>query len=156
MEDVVKINCDAGLDHVAKKAGVGAVFRDFHGMVLASSTWSWDHLLDPTIAEALAVYHSILLCSRLGYHTVVIESDCANVVRAINSHKIEHSYLGYIIRDILAYCNSFHSISFTFCPRMANSVAHSLAKFALSLSNDFVWWPGYPECINVVIQDDIT
>ncbi|XP_062093823.1 uncharacterized protein LOC133799848 [Humulus lupulus] len=156
VEGGVKINCDAGLDHVAKKAGAGAVFRDFHGMVLASSTWSWDHLLDPTIVEALAVYHSILLCSRLGYLTVVIESDCAIVVRAINSHKIEHSYLGYIIRDILAYCNSFHSISFNFCPRMANSVAHSLAKFALSLSDDFVWWPGYPECINVVIQDDIT
>ncbi|XP_062100654.1 uncharacterized protein LOC133806581 [Humulus lupulus] len=156
MEGVVKINYDAGLDHVAKKAGAGAVFRDFHGMVLASSTWSWDHLLDPTIAEALAVYHSILLCSRLGYHMVVIESDCAIVVRAINSHKIEHSYLGYIIRDILSYCNSFHSISFNFCPRMANGVAHSLAKFALSLSNDFIWWPGYPECINVVIQDDIT
>ncbi|XP_062104157.1 uncharacterized protein LOC133815319 [Humulus lupulus] len=103
VEGVVKINCYAGLDHVAKKAGAGAVFRDFHGMVLASSTWSWDHLLDPTIAEALAVYHSILLCSRLGYHTVVIESDCANVVRAINNHKIEHSYLGYVIRDILAY-----------------------------------------------------
>ncbi|XP_062114079.1 uncharacterized protein LOC133825106 [Humulus lupulus] len=50
VEGVVKINCDVSLDHVTKKAGAGEVFRDFHGMVLASSTWSWDHLLDPTIA----------------------------------------------------------------------------------------------------------
>uniref|UniRef100_A0A803PE86 B-like cyclin n=1 Tax=Cannabis sativa TaxID=3483 RepID=A0A803PE86_CANSA len=76
--------------------------------VLASSTWSWNGLLEPIVDKVLKVYSSTLLCSRLRYHAVVIESDCVNVVSSFNDH-ILSSNSDFLHNEATSIVNSFDS-----------------------------------------------
>lgn len=55
---MMKCNWDAALDLESKRMGVGIVIRNHEGMVIATKCSTRPHIIDPLIAEAVAVWEA--------------------------------------------------------------------------------------------------
>ena len=73
------------------------------------------------------------------------------VIKAINKELVFSTYLSLVIDDIRKISSSFTSISFSHVLRVANRVAHNLAKWSIS-STERIWMGDVPfelrSCIN--------
>ncbi|GAU28964.1 hypothetical protein TSUD_153800 [Trifolium subterraneum] len=94
---MIKCNCDANLT-IEGRWGLGAIFRDEDGEVLAAATWEQPGFNDPESAEACAIYQAIRLAIDCSFHHVIFESDCVNIIRKINDPQHQsRSYLGNFV-----------------------------------------------------------
>jgi hypothetical protein len=78
----IKENCDANLSNEGSW-GLGAIFRDDEGQLLASATWEIPGFNDPATAEACALYLSTRLAIDCCFTSVDFESDNSIVVKLV-------------------------------------------------------------------------
>ncbi|KAL5748645.1 hypothetical protein ACOSP7_025695 [Xanthoceras sorbifolium] len=76
------------------------------------------------------------------------------VVDLLNGVGSSRAEVGIIIRGILDCFPSSQVQSFSFVPRASNSVAHALARLALSLSNGSRQLSEVPICVQHLILND--
>jgi hypothetical protein len=149
----IKANSDANLS-IDGWWGLGAIFRDDSGDILASATWRVPGINDPSMAEACALFFTVLLAIDCCFHNVDFEVDCSTVVDGVNKAVPKpRSYLGNYLRVILEHrafvCNS----SVSQISRKANSVADGLALLAHSEPN-CVWMEDtHPHIVPLVFKD---
>ena len=74
-----------------------------------------------------------------GFTDLVLEGNNSTVLKSIISLKHNRSRLGHIYEDIQCIAASLRSFEVRFVKCSANSVAHSLAKYARQVENDVVW-----------------
>ncbi|KAL0403885.1 UNVERIFIED_CONTAM: putative mitochondrial protein [Sesamum radiatum] len=79
------------------------------------------------LAEAWVAREAIQLDVRYGWRRVILEGDCAVLIRKLGSRTEDLSPLGPLVNDILGFSNSFLSCQFSWIPRLGNGVAHFLA-----------------------------
>ncbi|XP_074304364.1 uncharacterized protein LOC141639074, partial [Silene latifolia] len=122
----VKVNIDAG---VKEGEGVvtGGVCRDERGEVLWGFSIGRDHDWEPHFAEAMAVLDGVQEAAQRGYQDVIFESDCLEVINALNAKGCGRSGFSLIIDDILLLCSNFHSVLWSHTSRENNCVAHAMA-----------------------------
>lgn len=89
------------------------------------------------VAEALAVKAAITAAVSLHVSSFNVFSDSKALILLLNSQNQDVVLKG-ILHDIRIMALSFTSISFFFIPRLANTVADSLAKTALYSLNSLV------------------
>ncbi|XP_074297533.1 uncharacterized protein LOC141628269 [Silene latifolia] len=122
----VKINVDAGV-----KEGEGVslclVCRDDRGAVLWGISVVQDQVWEPHVAEAVAVLEGAKEAMRLGYKDIVMESDCAQVIEALNKKQAGRSSFMLVIDEVLCLSVYFNFVVWSFSSRVNNSVAHALA-----------------------------
>ena len=149
-----KINIDATLNVHGQMSGLGVVIRDCNGQVMASLCSQLGVCYSPEIAEVLAIRRGLRLAMETGLVPVVLESDASVVVNAIGSQDRSSYDVGIIIHDISCLLRSpcFNSISFV--PRLANKVAHGLAKLALRFVGESVWLEDCPLSVESLVLDD--
>ncbi|KAL5539505.1 hypothetical protein UlMin_045992 [Ulmus minor] len=152
---VVKINSDAAWCSKKKKFGLGAVIRDYTGNVLGSVATPIPSLVSVAVAESWALERGVLLAKQLGYSAVIFESDCLGVTKDLESRTLHDSDLSYVFDSIYESCNDFYMYKFSYTPRIANQVAHNLARLALSLENEQLWSSGISERIIPFVSADI-
>ena len=80
-----------------------------------------------------------------------LESDAKVVVGWINSSKPLCSEIGSVIYDIRVLCNQVCCSSIEFVSRLANQVAHVLAKNSLSYVEDMFWLEEFPPCVGSLV-----
>ncbi|KAL5817062.1 hypothetical protein ACOSQ3_025440 [Xanthoceras sorbifolium] len=149
-----KFNTDASIDDHKNCTGLGVIIRDSRGLVMASCVKGFDSLYSPPIAEALAILRGITLAVETGLLLVCVESDTKFVVNLITSKAAPISEIGVVIEEILLLISMHPVYSVRFIPRLANWVAHWLAKFGLSVVGEFVWLEDCPLCVeNLVLND---
>lgn len=100
-------------------------------------------VLDPKIAEVLAIKEALTWCVKDSYTKVQVESDSEMVVKAIQSSEQDNSTFGQIIRDcqhILSLSNglSIHHVRRS-TNHVAHQVAHVLARASDSMSDSNEW-----------------
>ncbi|KAL5820906.1 hypothetical protein ACOSQ3_022788 [Xanthoceras sorbifolium] len=83
-----------------------------------------------------------------------MESDCLQLVNAINSSSVQLSDLGIVLHDIWNLLASSPGHCVQFVPRQANSVTHGLAKFACSLSSNMFWIDDFSPCVESCVLAD--
>ncbi|KAL0327681.1 UNVERIFIED_CONTAM: hypothetical protein Sangu_1846100 [Sesamum angustifolium] len=127
----VKINCDGAVFEQGMEMGLGVIARDDQGGCLWWSSKRITRGGNGEIAEAMAVRHGLELGARLGWSSVIIESDCANLISKILSPDHDMSFIGPIVADSRTLAASFQLCSFNLVPRYCNTVAHVLAKSAV-------------------------
>ena len=71
-------------------------------------------------------------CKELGLRHIRLESDSAQLIKALRS-KLEPPEIYGIISDIRINCLAFETVYFAWIPRAKNSVDDGLAKQALAL-----------------------
>ena len=81
---VIKINWDAAVDDRIGNVGLGAIARDFEGRVLAMHCSTCKHIYNPTTAETLATWKTMVLRVQLGVIFLEVEGDAKEVVQGIN------------------------------------------------------------------------
>ncbi|KAK0607443.1 hypothetical protein LWI29_015165 [Acer saccharum] len=154
-DGVFKINTDAALNEQGLVSGLGVVIRDCQGQVMASLCSQMGVCYSPEIAEALAIRRGLQLAVETGLVPAMLESDASVVVNAIGSQDRSSSDVGIIIHDISCLLRSpcFNSISFV--PRLANKVAHGLAKLALRFVGESVWLEDCPLSVESLVLGDV-
>jgi hypothetical protein len=103
------------------------------------------------------LWQAVELCCVLGLQKVSFEGNSMIVVSALNSEDHCWSAYGQLIEDTKIKLNSFSSKRVIHVPRVANNVAHCLAKFALSQRLDNVWIEECPSFIQgaVLVEQDV-
>ena len=98
----------------------------------------------PAVASSEEV--DVLACQKVvefaidvGFMDLVIEGDNATMMKAIVSPRLDRSRLGHIYDDIHTLAAGFKSLSVGCIKRRANSVAHSLVRYASHLEEELVW-----------------
>jgi hypothetical protein len=105
--------------------------RDSSGALIVAATWEKPGPEDPLLAEAFALYNAIHLAKDRGFHEVLFESDCSQLISLINSPGDNpRTYVGNAIKGIRSVSTHFRSCRFTHIQREANRAAHLLASMA--------------------------
>ena len=89
--------------------------------------------------EALAAWRAMELALEIGLNKGVLEGDSLILMNALNSNSHSLAQFGHIINDIQYLASQFSIISFSHLRRHCNTVAHSIARRAISFSSLQVW-----------------
>ncbi|KAL0429893.1 UNVERIFIED_CONTAM: putative mitochondrial protein [Sesamum radiatum] len=130
----VKINYDVALFFDTGDFGIGIIARDHNGNCLAWLSQRLHRIISPEIGEAWVARAAVELGCRSNWDKIVIEGDCANLVKQLVTHEGHDSSTEVIIRDIFALCPRFRSSSFSLVRRQGNCVAHSIARSAINFA----------------------
>ncbi|XP_074309562.1 uncharacterized protein LOC141644043 [Silene latifolia] len=125
-EGYLKINVDAG---IKEDVGVdtGIVCRDSRGEVLWGVSIARQRVWEAHVAEAVAVLDGLEEAARRGVQKLEVESDCLQVIEAIQDRRHGRSIFSPIIDDIVNCSFNFESIVWLHVSRINNCVAHALA-----------------------------
>ncbi|KAE8798430.1 hypothetical protein D1007_26294 [Hordeum vulgare] len=108
-------------------SSTGVVLRSDRGVFIAGSCCAISFAEDASSAEARALRDGLILASEVGVQKIIVESDCQDV---IDTMLLDGNSLGPTDEECSFLAKNFSLIQFAFCPREANMVAHSLARFA--------------------------
>ncbi|KAK0602442.1 hypothetical protein LWI29_033421 [Acer saccharum] len=153
--DCYKINCDAAMDSVGGRIGFGVVIRDHLGFVLASCSQVMAASFGAAMAETMAIYRGLLFSRDCGLGPCHLESDAVVIVKRINEGSHLDSESEGILAEISSRLSNLKVRSVNHVPRLANCVAHGLAKFALKVVDDLFWMEDYPPCVRKAVLLDM-
>ncbi|XP_074290806.1 uncharacterized protein LOC141617506 [Silene latifolia] len=151
----VKVNVDAGVKE-DEGVSLGLVCRGEMGDVLWGVFTVQDQVLEPHVAEAVAILEGLKEALRTGYRDVVLESDCLQVVEALKKKLSGRSCFMLVIEEILLLCNSFNTVLWSFSSRVNNTVAHALAHIYPRNTGRMEWSETLPPSANDAILFDLS
>lgn len=138
-QDSVKLNVDAAVNVPENKIGLGIVARNSVGHVLLAASKTLWPFSSVERAELSAFYWAVDLVKERRWSKVIIEGDAQNVVKALQG-TLHRGYHSQVMVDNITHAASLGShISFSFCFREANSVAHRLARWAIASISSCIW-----------------
>ena len=146
-----KINFDGALFKAENQAGIGVAIRDSEGQVMVSLA---QRIPLPNITkevEALAARRAMELALETVLNKGVLEGDSLILMNALKSNSHSLSQFGHIVNDIQYLASQFSIISYSHVRRHCNTVAHSLARRAISFSSLRVWMKNIPPNIADVL-----
>jgi len=123
----VKVNTDAAFDAATSTGSAGVVVRDHVGLVRAAATRRLDSVPDVLTAEAMAAKEGLELAAECGFQKAVLEVDCSELKKVLESSDGVRSSLGGLYSDITELSRCFNAFTVNWVRRGANSVAHSCA-----------------------------
>ena len=153
--DEVKINYDGAIFSEDGHAGLGVVCRNLDGVVLASLSEQIPIPATITQVEALAARRAAIFAVELGFTSVVLEGDSDTVCKDLSSTEPSLALHGHIIHDVRHLASHFTCIRFSHTRRQGNSVAHALARRAISSPSQNTWMDFVPPNISHVVQADL-
>jgi ribonuclease HI len=152
----LKINVDGSFHSDSHAGWIGAVVRDYKGEFIAASTVFLPHVLSPAVAEAMAMREGLSLANRMGCTNVIMESDSSETVDACNGTEVWWGESEAILADCVDLASLLNSVSFQYCPREANEVAHDLARDSFACKNSSSWIDEPPDFIICKLLNDVT
>ncbi|OVA09156.1 Reverse transcriptase zinc-binding domain [Macleaya cordata] len=155
----VKINVDGAT--ATRTIAAGIIARNHLGDVMNCRTYfdnTWIGVDAAIEAEARGFLKGLELAREMHAQQpntrFVIEGDSKKVVSYINDDRLIYPWR---IRSILQDCSSIkktHGFLVSFIPRLENSTAHALAKFAISNKLSSSWMASHPTCISESVLFD--
>ena len=86
----------------------------------------------------------------------VFEGDSKSICRELQDPGPSLALHGHLIQDVKLLSNSFHFVSFSHLRREGNTVAHALARSAISRPSLTVWMEDIPPDIRHLVQADFS
>lgn len=80
-----KLNIDAATFEDFHALGIGAVVRDYSGFVLGAMALKSFSASNAAIVEGWAIYYGVTFARDAGFKSVIVESNAAVIVTALNS-----------------------------------------------------------------------
>ena len=105
------------------ETGIGAIIRNEKGEVMAAMSAVRPSAENNEESELMVYKRSLEFAVDVGFTSLIIEGDNANVIQTISSSLPNHSILGCVVDDIRHL-------------RGRNIVAHVLAQYARNLDED--------------------
>ena len=129
----VKVNFDGAVFSELNMSGIGVVIRDNNGAVLASCSEKMFQAYKTEETEALAARKALMFAHELGFQSVILEGDPLGLIQALKSQEQNVCPLSLLVEDVKVYSNHFRRVLYSHIKRNGNSIAHSLAKHAISI-----------------------
>lgn len=138
--DTVKINVDASFFPGAASFSVGMVMRDHSGLFLAGRTLCLSAVDTVVEAETIGIREILSWCRDTGSEwRAMVESDSLLFVNAITCDKNNLLELGEVIEDCRQILRDSPHISIHFIRRMANKVAHEIARITCLVNSEIIF-----------------
>jgi hypothetical protein len=102
------VNVDATMFAYTRQMGVGVVSRDHNGSFITACGERYEEVVNPKLAEALAIRRDVSFALDEGYSRVIFSSDCLTVIQRVGSPVTDRSICGSIIE----YGNGWQSLLF--------------------------------------------
>ena len=136
-------------------SGIGVVVRDENGLVLGSCSKCLPQAYSAVEVEAMAVATTLIFANDIGVRRVILEGDSLAVIKALREGEQPLSPTGPLLEDVRMYSQRFETVLYSHSKREGNSVAHSLARYANSISDFLVWMEDVPPHIQSLVQVDL-
>jgi len=150
---MLRMNVDAAINKRDATMGLGSVIRDEDGNFVAARGAQWRGIFTPREAEAVAIREALSWIKSHNMDNVNVETDSLHVVQCLNS-KGGVSSFHLIVEDIKHLLHDFCNVFLSFTKRLANQVAHVLARQSCSLSDYSEWFHTPPPIIcNLLVSD---
>lgn len=148
------MNVDA---HVTDCFGVsfGVVIRDNMGQLLVAAAKRIESQWTSEVGEAGAARYGMEVARRFGFERIVLESDAANVIKAIQSKADGSAPIYLIFDDIRKLSDSFSSFQCMHVRRAGNMVAHSVARWDTGNSMERICMNSFPQGIQTLAEHDL-
>ncbi|KAK8921861.1 hypothetical protein KSP39_PZI020408 [Platanthera zijinensis] len=127
---VVKINFYGATRGEPTLVGAGVVARDSSGKCLAWLSVHWAHFSSSALAEALSARLAVEMSLEFGWPSVLVEGDCATLIRLLRAGVVPFSLDRPIILDIVVLARGIPRIEFLFSGRMISRAAHVIASIS--------------------------
>ena len=148
---IFKLNFDAVVFAKLKCSGFGAIIRNEKDEVMAVMSIKGPPVAYIEEAEVLACRKALEFSIDAGFMDLIIEGDNVNVMRSISSFC--HSLLGGVYGDVLCLIHGLHRKAISCVKQEANTVAHSLARFARNVHDELYWMEeSPPTSITCIVQ----
>ena len=155
LKTLYKVNFDVAVFEHLGLAGLGVVFRDYDGNIIAALSQKINLPQTIELAEALVARRAVTLAVELSIHKVMVERDCMQVVQALKDHGRCLTMFGHVIEEICRLGFRLEMCSFHHVKREGNRLAHSLAHRAVLSAHIDVWVEELPEDLEEVFQGDL-
>ena len=149
-KDKLKCNVDAAYCDKKRVASLVAIIRDDHGKLVAGKA-NKIPCSSSVLAEAQTIHEGMLLASSCCYASVLIESDCLQVVEACWNKTPSHE-IAIVVADLIAMKDWFSNCALLWCPREANQLAHQLAHLLLVGNLILDWVTRVPPSVQAILQ----
>ncbi|KAL0411142.1 UNVERIFIED_CONTAM: hypothetical protein Slati_3703900 [Sesamum latifolium] len=127
----IKLNYDGATFTENSDVRIGIIARDSTGICVGWLSKRFHLKASPETVEALAAREAIQLGVRRAWKRIVLEGDCANLFHKLKQHGPDLSSIGTITSDIKHCISTLEDFSLSLVRRMANKVAHALARTAM-------------------------
>lgn len=125
-------------------SGFGAIIQNERGEVMAPFSIRGPPVADSEKAELLTCRKALEFVVDMGFTNIVVEGDNTVVMNAILSLWTAYSRLGHLYDDVKCMAAGISNLNVSCVTRTANSVAHSLARFAKNIDDEIVWLDDSP------------
>jgi hypothetical protein len=139
--DSLKINLDGSFLQGSGKGGWGFVIRDGTGQARGAGAGRLEHLASALHAEAFACLAGVCAAAGWGMGCVQIESDSQTLIKALKGPEFNLMAEGVLFKEIRSFVSlNFLPVSFSYCPRLCNKVAHALAALGANQPELHLHW----------------
>ena len=139
-----KLNFDATVFSDTCSSGFRAIICNNLGEVMAAMSTKGPSVVDSEEAEVLACRRALMFAVDAGFEELMIEGDNSTIINSIASLWALRSRLGNIHANIHLLATGSRCKSFSCVKCEANSVAHSLARYARNIDEDIFWMEESP------------
>lgn len=112
-------------------------------------------IFSPIQAETLALRDGVVWAATRGFHKIVVEGDSLQIVGALTDASPNLSTIGQIMDDVKHWLPTITEEVCTHIRRQANTVAHRLARFSLSVANQCDWFDSPPLFVAALLLNDL-
>lgn len=149
-----KLNVDGAVFAASGNIRVGAVIRNYKGEVMLAMTQKINCSPSPELAEAWAILRGISVAIEAGFSSIILEGDAKYILADLCSEEDLLTCYGHILEDALLLKSAFQSFTVSTVRRLANEVAHLLAKMSKFMDGSYVWMEDVPPQILSAITRD--
>ncbi|KAK8523703.1 hypothetical protein V6N12_013788 [Hibiscus sabdariffa] len=154
--DCVKINVYRASNPTTRKAAVGVIARNSHGMMINGYAFQLRGFHTAESTEACTFKEGVRMAIENEWTHVDFEGDSVAVVSKLNRRELDRSYTAAHLRSTISRLVDDPSFSFSFVRRALNRAAHGLAQWAINEDVHFHFDYEIPFCIeHFVIEDAI-
>ena len=142
--NLFKLNFDGACFDEGATSGYGAVIRNEKGEVMAALAAKGGVVRDSEEVEVLACRKALEFAIDASFMEIILEGDSELVMQMASQAQPNLSRLGLFYKDIWCLAAGARSISINCVRRIANNVAHVLARFARLIDDEIVWFEEDP------------
>ncbi|KAF4357906.1 hypothetical protein F8388_005387 [Cannabis sativa] len=130
-EGIYCVHCDAALNLGKEGVGLGFIWRDWSGKIIAACMIYIPTICSVILSEAEAIFTALKACPIDSSSFFEIRTDCKRLVDEFKEEGSNLSYVSLVFNKIKCHQRFPLCTKLNFVNRINNEIAHSLAKRSL-------------------------